>query len=115
MPMSFSAFSTFQHGCALIFAHCPEQRSNFTAMRSSFVGGRSSLRREERQVRLALAAQQREIDLDAADAARIRERNRLRLQLLRGEDAAARALRRVLADEAEVPRQLLDGLDRSDA
>src|SRR5260221_2054019 len=105
--MSCSAFSTFQHGWALIFAHCPEQRSNFTAMRSSFVGGGPSLRREQRQVRFALAAQQREVDLDAADAARIRERDRLRLQFLRCQDPATRALRGVLADEAEVPRQLL--------
>src|SRR3977135_2287879 len=82
MPMSCNAFSTFQHGCALIFTHCPEQRSSFTDMRSSFVG-RPTLRREERQVRFALAAQQREVDLDAPDAARIRERDRLRLQLLR--------------------------------
>ena len=46
---------------------------------------------EERQVGLALAAEQREIDLDTADAARLRERDRLRLQLLRGEDPAAAA------------------------
>src|SRR5437764_12207612 len=70
---------------------------------------------EEREIRLALAAQQREIDLDAADAARLRERDRLRFQLLRGQDAAAGALRRILADEPQVARELLDRLDRPDA
>ena len=60
---------------------------------------KASSGREERQVGLALAAEQREVDLDAADAARLRERDRLRLDLLRGEDAAAAGLRRVLADE----------------
>jgi len=45
---------------------------------------------------------------------RLRERDRLRLQLLRGENPAARALGRVLADETEIARQLLDGLDRRD-
>src|SRR3954467_11744854 len=70
---------------------------------------------EEGQVRLALAAEQREVDLDAANAARLGERDGLRLQLLRREDPAAVALRRVLTDEAEVARQLLDGFDRADA
>ena len=61
---------------------------------------------EQRQVRLALAAQEREIDLDAADPPGLRERDRLRLQLLRREDAAAPCLRGIGADEAEVAGQL---------
>src|SRR6266516_5205561 len=71
--------------------------------------------REERQVRHALSAQEREVDLDAADPARLGECDRLRLQLLRREDASASLLRRVLADEGEITRQLLDRLDRRDA
>src|SRR5512141_2272376 len=70
---------------------------------------------EERQVGLALAAEQREVDLDAADAARLRQGDRLRLEALRREDAATCALRGVRADEPEIARQLLDGLDRADA
>src|SRR5436305_6471986 len=69
---------------------------------------------EQRQIRLALAAEKREVDLDAANTARLRERDRLRLQLLRGDNPSARALGRVLADETEIARQLLDGLDRRD-
>ena len=51
--------------------------------------------REERQVGLALAAQEPEVDLGAADAARLGERDGLRLQPLRREDPAAGGLRRV--------------------
>src|SRR4051794_26647649 len=76
---------------------------------------RGSLRREERQVRLALAAQHGEVDLDPADAARLGQHARLRLDDLGGEHAAARAGRRVLADALQITRELLDGLDRSDA
>src|SRR5258706_15724393 len=36
-PVSISAFSTRQHGCALIFTHCCEQRCNFTAIPSSLL------------------------------------------------------------------------------
>ena len=57
---------------------------------------------EERQLGLALAAQHREVDLDAGDAAALGERDRLRLDLLRGEDAAAGGARRVGADAVEV-------------
>ena len=68
--------------------------------------------REERQVGLALAAQELEVDLDAADAARLRQRDRLRREPLRREDATAGLLGRVDADEPEVARQLLDRVDR---
>ena len=68
--------------------------------------------REERQVGLTLAAQELEVDLDATDAARLREGDRLRRQPLRREDATAGCLGRVDADEAEVARQLLDGVER---
>src|SRR5581483_567443 len=111
--ISCSAFSTFQHGCALIFTKVPEQRRSFTAIA---LYGTPPLRRcEERELRFSLAAQERQVDLDTADAARLGERDRLRLQALRGEDAAARLLCRVGTDEAEVARQLLDRLDRADA
>src|SRR5438270_10798577 len=71
----------------------------------------SSLGRKQCQVRLTLATQHGQVDLDTADAARLRERDRLRLDRLRGEDPAAARLRRVLADEAQVARELLDGVD----
>ena len=45
--------------------------------------------REERQLGLALAAQQLEVDLDARDPACLGERARLRLEALRDEDPAA--------------------------
>src|SRR5205085_2035844 len=70
---------------------------------------------EGRRLRVPLTAQGSEVDLDAADAARLGERDSLWLQSLRGEDAAAGVLRGIGADEAEVARQLLDGLDRRDA
>ena len=49
----------------------------------------ASERREQRQLGLALAAEHVQVDLDAADPARLGERDRLRLEPLRGEDAAA--------------------------
>src|SRR5438270_1409339 len=75
----------------------------------------SSLGRKQCQVRLTLATQHGQVDLDTADAARLRERDRPRLDRLRGKDPAAARLRRVLADEAEVARELLDRVDRPDA
>ena len=48
-----------------------------------------SARREERQLGLALAAQDGEVDLDAGESALLGQRDRLRLDLLRDEDAAA--------------------------
>src|SRR5439155_22852003 len=42
---------------------------------------------EERQLRFSLATQHSQVDLDAANPARFRERARLRLDRLRGEDA----------------------------
>src|SRR5205814_6077841 len=72
---------------------------------------RRRLAGEERQVRLTLAAQDGEIDLDAADPARLGERARLRLDRLGGEDAATG----VELDALEVPAELLDRVDRADA
>src|SRR5207248_3216367 len=71
--------------------------------------------RKQCQVRLALATEHGQVDLDAADATRLGKRDRLGLDRLRGEDPAAARLRRVLADESEVARQLLDRVDRPDA
>src|SRR5579862_7917853 len=66
---------------------------------------------EERQLGLALAAQQREVDLDALDPARRREGLGLPLDRRRGEDAAAGCARRVEADALEIAAELLDGVD----
>src|SRR5689334_4772055 len=72
IPMSCSAFSIFQQGCALIFTHWPEHRCSFTAISSSSYAclrqtdlPPSGLRRKEREVGLALAAEEGEVDLDA--------------------------------------------------
>src|SRR5207302_1994034 len=73
-----------------------------------------ALEREERQLGLAFAAQHGEVDLHARDPALIRERDRLRLDRLRDEVAAAVGARLVGADAVEVARQLLDGVDRPD-
>ena len=74
----------------------------------------SRLDREERQFGLALAAQDREVDLGPRQSALLGERDRLRLDLLRDEDAAAGRAGGVDADAVEVPRQLLDRVDRAD-
>src|SRR4051812_44275514 len=58
--------------------------------------------RKQRQFGLALAAQHLERHLDARDAARLRERSRLRPHRLRRQDPAAVALRGVDADEVQV-------------
>src|SRR5438067_552043 len=118
-PMSSRAFSTLQHGWPDSLTQWFEQRCNLTATTPPSPAEphrtiRAGSGREQRQVRLALAAEQREVDLDAADAARLGKCYRLRLQLLRSENPAASTLGRVLADEAEIARQLLDGLDRRD-
>src|SRR6266566_8839428 len=118
-PMSSRAFSTRQHGWPASLAQWFEQRCNLTGMKPSFSAEprptiRARSTREQRQIRLALAAEELEIDLDAADPSRLGKCDRLRLQLLRGEDPTAGALRRVLANEAEIARQLLDRLDRRD-
>src|SRR5205823_4503674 len=70
---------------------------------------------EERQVGLALAAKQREVDLRAADAAAVCVDERLRPEALSGEDAPHVGERRVEPDAFEVATQLVDGIDRSDA
>src|SRR5947209_20055195 len=70
--------------------------------------------REERELRLTLAAQQFQIDFDAPDATRLRECQRLRLDHLRGENPARVSERRISADSLEVARQLLDCVDRRD-
>src|SRR5712691_11813194 len=66
---------------------------------------------EERELRLALAAQHCEVDLDAVDPSCLRERPRLRLDRLRGEHAATA----FDLDSFQVTRELLDCVDRSDA
>src|SRR5437763_8608237 len=70
-----------------------------------------SLGGEQGQVRLALAAQDTETDLDADDAARLGEHARLRLDDLRRQHAAALRHRGVEPDALEVAAQLLDGVD----
>src|SRR4051794_32887329 len=70
---------------------------------------------EERQFRLALASEGGEVELGGADPPCVRERPRLRLELLRGEDAAAGRAGRVEADALEVARELLHRVDRADA
>src|SRR5947209_20517656 len=107
--MSMSAFSTFQHGSASSFSQPFEQRWSLIAIALGVSRG------EERELRLALAAEHLQVDRRAADATRLRERDRLRLDLLRRKDPATARFRRVLADEGEVARQLLDRLDRPDA
>src|SRR3954469_18047756 len=72
------------------------------------------LGREQREVRLALAAQHGQGDLDARDPARLRQHPRLRLDRLRRQDAATRTHRRVEPDPLEVAAQLLGAADRPD-
>ena len=74
----------------------------------------AALEGEIGELRLALAAEDSDVDLDAADAPRRGERDRLRLDRLRREHPAAVGLRRVRADEVQVARELIDGLDRPD-
>jgi hypothetical protein len=50
--------------------------------------GENSASAEESELGLALASQEREIDLDTVDAAALCERSRLRLDLLRDQVAA---------------------------
>src|SRR6188472_4340561 len=69
---------------------------------------------EERQLRLALAAEHREVDLGPAEATRLAERPRLRLDVASGQDAATGRERRVALDHLEIARELLDRLDRPD-
>src|SRR5439155_1687598 len=61
--------------------------------------GDRGLGREEREIGLALAAQHRKVDRDAADVARFRQCDRLRLQPIGSESPAAAGLRRIAADE----------------
>src|SRR5262249_38671481 len=56
-----------------------------------------------------------ELDLDAADSARGRERRGLRRDALGGEDAAAQRSRGIDADALQVAAELLDRVDRSHA
>ena len=83
----------------------PRRPAPVTAATAQPAGGArpvTALCREQRQVGLALAAQHGEVDLDARDPARLGQHPRLRLDRLRGEDAAARAHRRVAPDALEV-------------
>src|SRR3954454_12524745 len=66
---------------------------------------------EQGQVRLALAAQHRQVDLHAVDPARLREHPCLRLHHLRRQHAAAGARPGLGAYALEVAAQLLDSRD----
>src|SRR5947209_6667491 len=70
---------------------------------------------KQRELWLALAAQHRKVDANAADPTRLGQRHRLRLELLGREDPAAAAERRVELDALEIPRELLDRVDRRNA
>src|SRR5581483_4138885 len=82
---------------------------------TAVITARSSGTSEERELGHALAAEDGQIHRDRSDPALLGERDRLRLDLLCGEDAAAVGARRVDADAVEVARQLLDGIDRADS
>src|SRR5690349_49371 len=70
---------------------------------------------EECELWLALAAEDGEIDLDAADVARLGEDDGLPLEALRRQHSTRAGERGVAANALEVPRELLDRLDRPDA
>src|SRR5947209_4621498 len=76
-PMSMSAFSTFQHGSASSFSQPFEQRWSLIGIALGVSRG------EEREIRFALAAEYLQIDCCTSNPARLRERDRLRLDLLR--------------------------------
>src|SRR5215212_2312734 len=78
-------------------------------------GGARASGGEEREVWLALAAQDGQVDLDPRDPARLGEHLRLRLDHLSGEHAAAAGHGGVLAQAVEIARELLDRVDRADA
>src|SRR5215207_7906588 len=77
--------------------------------------GRNSTLREQRQVGLAPAPEQVEVDLAGEDPPGVRERRRLRAHLLCDEDAAAAGHRGVEPDPLQVAAQLLDRVHRRDA
>src|SRR5438105_14386123 len=70
---------------------------------------------KQRQLGLALSAQDGELDRDTVYAAGLGQRDRLRLQLLGGEDAAAGLARGIEPDALEVTAELLDRVDRGDS
>src|SRR4051812_49405928 len=98
-----------------VMSRIPSRRSVRTASEAVAVSDMPWRLSEQHEIRLALAAQHREVDLDAGDVARLGEHASLRLDDLRGQDAAAAGHRRVVADALEVARDLLDGVDRADA
>src|SRR3954447_21667670 len=102
-----------------IFSSRPGSASSAAGMvvlfPSSLSSTYTSLRGEQLQIRLSLAAQHRQVDLCAGDPTRLGEPPRLRLDHLRGEHAAAGAEPGRLADALEVAAELLDRLDRADA
>src|SRR3954451_6368954 len=69
---------------------------------------------KQREVRLALAAQNVQVDLDPAEPARLAQHAGLRLDALGHEDPLAVLPARVLADAVEVAGELLDGVDGPD-
>src|SRR3954452_8486495 len=97
-----------------IFSSRPGRASSGAGMAvlcpSSLSSTSTSLRGEERQIRLSLAAQHRQVDLGTRDPTRLREPPRLRLEHLRGEHTAAGTEPRRLADALEVAAELLNRL-----
>src|SRR4051812_41743473 len=111
IPFAIAALTALRwSGRLSVISSTPPSASVSTA---SSAMRRGSLR-EQRQRGLALAPQHGQVDLDPADPARLRQHARLRLDHLRGEDAAAFAQRGVESDPLEVARELLDGVDRAD-
>src|SRR4051812_39871512 len=97
-----------------VMSRIPSRRSVRTASLAVAVSDMAGTLGEQDEIRLALAAQHREVDLDPADPARLGQHARLGLDDLRGEHAAARGHRGVAADALEVARELLDGVDVAD-
>src|SRR4051812_3267489 len=125
VPSSSSTAAATPSACALlnalrwsgrlsVISRMPSRRSVRTAPEAVAVSDMRGKLREQDEIGLALAAQDGEVDLDAGDVARLGEHARLRLDELRGEDAAARRRRRILPDALQVARELLDGVDRAD-
>src|SRR4051794_11491684 len=101
------------------FSSRPGSASSGAGMVVLFPSRRSStalsLRSEQRQVGLSLAAEHGKIYLRACDPARLRERPRLGLDHLGRQHPAAAAVAGRLVDPLEVAAELLDGVDRADS
>src|SRR4051812_34929993 len=75
---------------------------------------RNTRSREQREVRLTLAAQDLEVHFRPAEAAGLAENASLRLDRLRDQNSPAIRLAGVLFDAAQVAGELLDGIDGAD-